>query len=237
MMSQRVAEATAVGAQPEAALQWFDDLDADNSREFWQARKDDYRRHVREPFDAVLASLDAALPATGLSHGGWRVYRPHQDTRFTPGGAPLKTFIAGVAETGGGGGLFVQLEKRGLMAALGMPYLAPDQLAAWRRVAADDATGPEVAALVARARDAGLKVKGGRPDPLKAAPRGYRADHPRIELLRWKGVEALRWLGRDAWLDAPGRAEAVVSTWQAGAPVLTWLERHVGPSAMPRPGR
>lgn len=219
------------------ALQWFDDLDGDNSREFWQARKDDYRRDVREPFDAMLAEIDAVLPAAGLSHAGWRVYRPHRDTRFTPGGAPLKTFIAAVAETAGGGGLFVQLEKRGLMAALGMPYLAPDQLAVWRRAVDDPVTGLDVAALVAAAREAGLRVKGGRPDPLTGAPCGYRADHPRIELLRWKGVEALRWLGRDAWTEPEGRAEAVVATWRAGAPLHAWLERTVGPSSMPRPTR
>lgn len=227
----------AVANDGEQALRWFEDLEADNSREFWQARKRDYWRQVRAPFDDMLGAIDRVLPATGLSHAGWRVYRPHQDTRFTPAGKPLKTFVAAVAETGAGGGLFVQLERRGLMAAVGMPYLAPDQLAAWRRAVADDTTGPEVAALVAAARESGLRVKGGRPDPLTTAPRGFRSDHPRIELLRWKGVEAFRWLGRDVWLGRDERADEVVLAWQTGAALLSWLEREIGPSSMPRPTR
>ena len=62
---------------------------------------------------------------------------------------------------------------------------------------------------------------------LKTAPKGYPKDHPRIELLRQKGiVMSKRWPVEDA-LDA-GVEDDVVACLEAARPLNAWLERHTG---------
>ena len=72
-------------------------------------------------------------------------------------------------------------------------------------------------------------------DPLKTAPRGYAKDHPRVELLRGKGLTAGREFPIRKWLHTATVRERVVETWAAARPLFNWLERHVGPSTAPPP--
>lgn len=223
-----------IGTDP--TLAWFDHLlSAGNTRELWAERKNAYATDVRAPFAAFLAAIDAApgVPA----HASWRVYRPHNDLRFSPDGDPLKTFVGAVAETGGGGGLYTQVDVGGLLVAVGMPWLAPDQLVAWRAAVTGATSGAELADVAGGLRRHGLRLGAGRPQPLRRVPRGAAPDHPRAEWLRWKGVEALARHDRSVWSDPDGRAEAAAQVLSAAAPLLSWLERHVGPTALPRPRR
>ncbi len=72
------------------------------------------------------------------------------------------------------------------MAAAGYYAMAKDQLERFRAAVDDDGTGAEIAELVDALSDAGYTI--GAIDELKTAPRGYPKDHPRIELLRRKGL-------------------------------------------------
>ena len=82
--------------------------------------------------------------------------------------------------------------------------MAKDQLERFRAAVDDDTTGPEVAALVADARAPRL-LDVGAIDELKTAPRGYAKDHPRIELLRRKGLMASRTWPVAAWMHTARR--------------------------------
>ena len=92
---------------------------------------------------------------------------------------------------------YVSLSTEGLFAGSGYYHMATDQLARFREAVDDDATGAERATLVAAAVAAGNDV--GADDALKTAPRGYAKDHPRIDLLRRKGLTV--WRG---WPARPG---------------------------------
>src|SRR4029450_9501756 len=99
----------------------------------------------------------------------------------------------------------------------------------------------ELAQTVAGMRAAKIDTAG---DSLKTAPRGYRRDHPRIELLRHKGLAGVRDFEPAAWLHTAGAARRgtgergggggaegrVPDTWRAAAPLNACLNRHVGPS-------
>lgn len=204
---------------------WFDRAAADNSREFWAREKQAYAAQVREPFLELLNAVDADLSA-------WKVYRPHNDTRFSAAKGLLKTFIGALRVEADGTGRYLQVDARGVLASSGMPYLAPDQLAQWRAALMDD-RGIDFASAVVASRAAGGTLKSGYPDPLVTAPRGVPADHPRIEWLRWKGVEVFGRLTPSS----DDAAAWATSIWQAGLPVSTWLRAHVGPSALERPRR
>ncbi len=207
---------------PPAAVAYFADLDADNSRAFWAANRERYERDVRAPFLALLEAL-------GPGHGPWRVYRPHANLRFRPDAPPLKPFIGAVDPRPDGTGFHVQLSVRGLLAATGMPELASDQLARFRAAVAGDA-GADLVAALAAASAGGLEVRHGRHAPLKRVPRGAGPEHPRGALLRWRGVEAAARFGVPPWLAAGEAPARVLAAWAAAAPVNAWLAAHVGPS-------
>ena len=76
------------------------------------------------------------------------------------------------------------------MAGAGMYHLAPDQLDRYRQAVADDSTGPALEQLIAGLRKAKVDVYGS--DALKTAPKGYPKDHPRVELLRYRGLVATK---------------------------------------------
>jgi uncharacterized protein (DUF2461 family) len=65
-------------------------------------------------------------------------------------------------------------------------------------------------------------------DVLKTAPRGYPKDHPRIDLLRHKGIAMMKTWPVGAWLGTQKAKDRVVETLRAGVPLNDWLARHVG---------
>ena len=67
---------------------------------------------------------------------------------------------------------------------------------------------------------------------LKTAPRGFARDHPRIDLLRMKGLVVTRRWKPAKWMETKAVVERVRDTWAAAAPMNIWLDMHVGPSRL-----
>jgi uncharacterized protein (DUF2461 family) len=63
---------------------------------------------------------------------------------------------------------------------------------------------------------------------LKTAPRGVPKDHPRIDLLRHKGIAMMKTWPVGAWLGTIKAKDRVVTTLRAAEPLNGWLTRHVG---------
>jgi uncharacterized protein (TIGR02453 family) len=158
-----------------AAIDFFDGLEEDNSREYWMANKAVYDEQVKAPMEELLAELAGEF-------GGSKIFRPNRDVRFSNDKSPYKTNIAATLAEGG----YVSLSGAGLGVGTGMYWMAPDQLERFRTAIDSDRTGRELEALVAERRKAGVEVTAH--ESLKTAPRGYPKDHPRIELLRLKGL-------------------------------------------------
>ena len=204
---------------PEEALDFYDGLESDNSRTYWLAHKHIYETCVLQPMTELLAELEP-------EHGETKVYRPYRDLRFSRDKTPYKTAIG--AHVGDG---YVQLSAAGLAAGRGMYGMAPDQLVRYRAAVADDLSGSALDEIVRRLRKADIELHGR--DQLKTAPRGYPADHPRIELLRYKGVIAWKQWPVEQWLTTAAAREIVGTFLVASRPVSDWLAQHVGPSHEP----
>ena len=76
----------------------------------------------------------------------------------------------------------------------------PEHLARYRAAVAGDRLGPELEEIVAELEKADITVHGH--GALKSAPRGYPADHPRITLLRYKGLTAWKQWPVEPWLES-----------------------------------
>ena len=101
----------------------------------------------------------------------------------------------------------------------------PDQVARYRAAVASYRTGPELERVAAELEKAGVTVQGH--GVLKSAPRGYPADHPRIALLRYKGITAWQQWPVEPWLETPAAKDRLISFFRTARPLCSWLTRHV----------
>jgi uncharacterized protein (TIGR02453 family) len=201
---------------PDTALAFYEGLEADNSKTYWLDHKEVYERDVKAPMDALLAELTAEF-------GEPKLFRPYRDTRFSRDKSPYKTAIAATIGAG-----YVQLSADGLFAGGGMYHMMPDQLARFREAVAADRWGKDLENVVATVTKSGLNVHAF--EELKTAPKGYPKDHPRIGLLRMKGLVASRSWEPAAWLSTAGAKKRVVDALRATKPLFGWLDENVGPT-------
>ena len=68
---------------------------------------------------------------------------------------------------------------------------------------------------------------------LTRGPRGVPADHPRLVLLRLRGLHVDRDWPTGEWLGTPEPLECVATAWRAARPLADWLDAHVGPRDEP----
>jgi uncharacterized protein (TIGR02453 family) len=204
----------AFGGWPAEALAFYAGLEDDNSREYWTRRKAVYQEQVLRPMEELLEELAPAF-------GEPKIFRPYRDIRFSADKTPYKTHIGATL----GSTCYVQLSADGLSAGSGRWHLEPAELARYRAgVAGPD--GAELAAIVAGLEQAGVEVHGH--GTLKSAPRGYPADHPRIGLLRHKGLTTWRHWSPEPWLATPAPAARVAQFFAASTEFCDWLTSHVG---------
>ena len=205
------------------ALDFFEGLEADNSKTYWTANKATYDEAVYAPMAALVEDLEAEF-------GSGKIFRPYRDVRFSADKTPYKTNIAAVLGEG-----YVQLTAAGLSAGSGMWMMASDQLARYRAAVADNSTGAELERVIAGITRKKIKVQGH--DELKTVPRGYDKDHPRADLLRNKGLVAWQEWPVAPWLSKPAAKDKVAEFFRASRPLAQWLDNHVGESTAPRSGR
>ena len=203
---------------PDQALEFFEGLEADNSKAYWTAHKTVYDEKVRAPMEELIAELEPKF-------GAGKIFRPYRDVRFSADKSPYKTEVAAVIGDG-----YVRLSAEGLGAGLGMWMLAPDQLDRYRRAVSDDSSGSKLAELIAELTRQRIEVSGH--DQVKTVPRGYPRDHPRAELLRNKGIAAFKQWPVASWLGTAAAKKRVEDFFVSARPLGDWLVSHVGPSTV-----
>lgn len=204
----------------ERLVDFYDGLVADNSKAYWTDHKAVYEEHVREPMRALLAELEPEF-------GPGKIFRPYRDVRFSADKTPYKTHCGGYLAAG----YYVQADADGVMVAGGYYRMASDQIARYRVAVDEQRRGEQLRARADALVAAGLTVAG---DKLATRPRGVAPDHPRLELLRHRGLYAWRrWPGEDQ-LVSPELAGQVAQVWRTVTPLMEWLVDHVGPSEQPR---
>lgn len=196
------------------AIEFFDGLEVDNSKTFWEANKATYVERIKAPMEALLHELAPEFGAT-------KVFRPNRDIRFSNDKSPYKTNIA--AMVGGG---YISLSAAGLGVGSGMYHMESDQLDRYRRALDDDAAGADIDDVVRVLRKGGHELIAH--GELKTAPKGYPKDHARIDLLRSKGLTVWRQWDPAPWLSTKKAKDKVVAVLRAAKPLNEWLEKHVG---------
>jgi uncharacterized protein (TIGR02453 family) len=207
----------------EAALDFFDGLEEDNSRSYWAAHKATYDELVLGPMTELTDEL-------GAEFGPVKIFRPYRDIRFSADKSPYRTEIGATV-----GSAYIRLSAGGLAAGNGMFHLTADQLGRYRQGVADDVSGGELDGIAAALTSQGISLIGH--ETLKAAPRGYPADHPRIGLLRHKGLVAYIEWPAEPWLSTPAAKDHLAEFLVTTEPLAGWLGTHVGAPQSGEPSR
>jgi len=203
------------------ALEFYDGLEADNSKAYWTAHKAVYESRVQAPMEALLAELEDEF-------GEGKIFRPYRDVRFSADKTPYKNWIGATLSRGG----YVQLSAEGLAAGVGYHTMASDQVDRYRRAVAEDGSGEQLLRLTAQLEKQGIEIQVRQ--TLKTMPRGYPKDHPRADLLRNKDIIAWRQWPVEPWLETPAGKERLAEFLRAARPLTEWLDSHVGPTTAPR---
>ena len=209
---------------PVDALDFYEDLEAENSRTWWKANEQRYATSVREPMQALADLLEPEF-------GPAKLYRPHRDVRFSKDKSPYKDHQGALAASTPGLGFYVQVGADGLLTGGGFYPTGADQLPRFRAAVDDPASGQALQEVVDGLLAAGFDLRG---DRVATRPRGVPGDHPRVEILRHKTFFAGRQHGAPDWLTTPAAADHVRDDWRALRPLVDWLTEHVGATTAPR---
>ena len=176
---------------PPPGLTFLRALRRNNNREWFLARKEEYERNVREPMTALVLALGEELRQ--LAPELWTdparaIYRIYRDMRFSPDKTPYKTHIAALFSVEGlpkhaCGSLYFQISPESVEIAGGVYMPGPAELLAIRNhIAANHA---ELRKILA---DRKFKTLFGGlwGQQLTRVPKGFAADHPAEDLLRYK---------------------------------------------------
>lgn len=181
-------------AQPyftEKAMKFLRDLKRNNRREWFQARQEVYEKELKLPMLALIERVTQGMMDYAPGHirpaqkSMMRIYR---DTRFSSDKTPYKSHLAtwwtrnGLEKTSGGG-FYLEVSPTGIVAAAGV-YMPPkEQLFAIRSHLLEH--HEEFKRLIEEKK---LRKAMALHDPLALTrpPKGFPAEHPAAEWIRWR---------------------------------------------------
>jgi uncharacterized protein (TIGR02453 family) len=222
---------------PRAGIQFLADLAQNNDRAWFQPRKADYERLLKEPMEALVVALAERLAAHDVplradpKRSPFRIYR---DTRFSSNKAPYKVHLgasfpwiegpgspdAPADDSPHGNGGYFHFEPGEMYAGGGMWMPDKPRLDAFRRAIMED---PE--RVRAALEDPGFVAWFGgvrSHESLKRVPPGYPADHPMADRFRWKDVVFGRRLS-DEEVCSPELPDLLATGYAAALPVFRFL--------------
>ena len=212
---------------PREAIQFLRGLARNNNRDWFLPRKTIFEERVKQPMRELVAELNAAMMGFApeyVTDPDKAIYRIYRDTRFSPDKTPYKDHIAasfhrrGTAGHSDAGYYFAVSHKE--VAIGGGVYMpAPETLLAIRHHIA--AGHQEFRRIVgARAvRELFGELQGER---LSRVPKGFCADHPAADLLRFKQLTLYVELSPDL-ATTPALYGEILKCFRAMAPFLGFL--------------
>lgn len=211
----------------EATLDFLSKLEANNERDWFQPRKQDYEELVRSPMLEMVDAINKDLARAGpdyVTDPPKAVYRVYRDTRFSKDKTPYKTHIGALFPhrllgKNGGAALYVHLSPQEFLVAGGL-YHCPAPLLAPVRAHIAEHYEKLTAILKSRAIRQNLGELQG--DELTRPPKGYRADHPAVSYLRRRDLLLETAMAPEKGLGREG-ARAAAKRFTAMVPFIQFI--------------
>lgn len=176
---------------PPEALRFLRTLKRNNDRDWFQRHKHIYDEKIKQPMVELVLALGREMQrfAPEMPCDPARsIYRIYRDTRFSPNKTPYKTHIAAIFHPRGMqkhncAGLYFHVAPEGVEIAGGVYMIEPEALLAIRRrISERHEQFRSIIAARAFRRLFG-RMWG---EQLTRVPKGFAADHPAADLLRYK---------------------------------------------------
>lgn len=176
-----------------AALRFLGDLEANNDRDWFQPRKEEYDQAVREPMLAMVEAVNRELAKFApdyVTDPAKSVYRVYRDTRFSKDKTPYKTHIGALLwhqrlGKGAGAAFYFHLSTKEFLIAGGVYRPVPAVLLAIREhIAAEH----DRLRTLLRKKEVRTLLGEMQGDKLTRPPKGWSSDHPAADLLRYKDL-------------------------------------------------
>jgi uncharacterized protein (TIGR02453 family) len=228
--------ATTASCFTPATLKFLRGLKRNNRREWFNAHRDDFERHVRQPMTAVVERLADDLRAFApeiVASPRLSMYRIYRDTRFSANKAPYKTHVAAVFPTRGlpkheGAGLYFHVSPTEVWIGGGMYAPQTPQLHAVREhIAANIRRLRTIVESPAFRRE--IEIEGER---LQRVPRGFPRDHEAADYLKYRNFIA----GCEfppAFATSPSFYRTLLKVFRQVAPLARFLNEPLTPERTP----
>jgi uncharacterized protein (TIGR02453 family) len=226
------------GFRPEA-IQFLVELAQNNSREWFQPRKGEYERLLKEPMEQLCVALEEQFRTRGIplhadpARSPFRIYR---DVRFSKDKSPYKTAVAASFGWAGDGadrsgrshaenvhasGGYFHLQPGEIYAGGGVWHPDGSWLTSFRQRIVANLDGFRAIVDTPAFVEAFGSV-GDDGESLKRVPPGYPADHPAADLLRKKNVTFGRRLS-DAEAMSASLPTVLADAFEVATPLLRYL--------------
>jgi uncharacterized protein (TIGR02453 family) len=222
------------------SLTFFRGLARNNEKSWFEAHRDVYEEHVKQPMTDLVEEMDLRLGTFAPEFVGdpkRSVFRINRDIRFSRDKSPYKTHAAcwffhgdgsskvGREAHGGGAGFYFHLEPGKSMVGGGCWMPPRPALQKFRRGIAADVKGFERVAQspAMRRRFGGLSEE----EMLKRTPSGFASDHPASRWLRMQSFTVGRML-TDAQVTGARLSTLLASDFETMLPLVRWLNARLG---------
>jgi uncharacterized protein (TIGR02453 family) len=220
------------------ALDFLRKLKRNNRREWFEARRDVYERELKRPTLALIERVTRGMEEYAPDHLRpphkcmLRIYR---DTRFSADKTPYKSHVSawwtrnGLEKTSGGG-YYLQIDANELVLAAGV-YMPPkEQLFAIRNFLLERYA--EFRRLIENKKlRAKMDLDG--PRSLTRPPKGFPAEHPGMEWIKWRQWGVVATLPATEALK-PGLAKTVEEYFRLATPLVDFLNEPLLRVARPK---
>lgn len=218
-------------------MKFLRSLKRNNRREWFQPRKPVYEELVRRPMIELVEAVNAALADFApdyINEPEAAIYRFYRDTRFSPDKTPYKTHTAAIFPRRGMrkhtcAGLYFSVSPEEIEVAGGVYMPAAEELRAIRMHLLEHAS--EFRRLL---RNRTLRALMGelQGDQLSRVPKGFPAEHPASDLVRYK--QWLLYVVLDPPLaTTPKLFSEIVSRFRIMAPLMEFLNAPLVPARRP----
>jgi len=216
---------------PRESVTFFAELQANNSKNWFDAHKENFDTFVMAPardfvFHMGVRLQEIAPDIVADPRVNKSIFRPYRDTRFSKDKTPYKThlgifFWEGRLPKMECAGYYFHLEPPHLMLAAGIHCFSKRLLELYRDSVVDPEYGPTLSEAIKKAeKNRGYAVGG---EHYKKTPRGYDPQHENARLLLYNGLYVATTGPIPDELFTPDFPDYCFAKFKKMAPLHEWL--------------
>jgi uncharacterized protein (TIGR02453 family) len=220
------------------ALKFLRGLKRNNRREWFEERRDTYECAVKQPMIALVERITAGMAGYAPAHvrpAAKCIFRIYRDTRFSADKSPYKSHLGawwarnGLEKTSGGG-YYLHIGAGEFVIAAGAYMPEKEQTLAIRRHLLEH--HDDFRRII---EDRRLLRLFSVHDPLALSrpPKGFCAEHPAIEWIKWRQWGVTAHLPAEEALN-PKLVSAIEKRFRLAAPLVDFLNAPLAQPERPR---